>query len=120
MGVNISTVVKSPDGNYYAELAADGLVVSGFTPEMIDTEVVETVFDQEGLYLVTDSTNENSAFIKCHLNAGSPVLTKDSGATSITVAKDTAASLNVYFENDVLNIQNLTGGTITVAVRLIG
>lgn len=96
----------------------EGLEVKGDSYESVANSAVQaTEFDGVGNYIVEDTTNEDSGIVALINTAGTKTTTKLAGPTVITATKDTASSINVYFENDVINVQNLTGGAIDITVK---
>lgn len=98
----------------------EGLEVTGDVySDVVDTTVTSTPFTDEGLYLVKDTTNDDSAVISIINTGGTLSAIKVSGSTGITITADNAATLNVYVLAGVVAVQNLTTGTIDFTVKAI-
>jgi len=98
----------------------EGLEVKGDDyAAVIDTTVTSTPFSNEGLYLVKDTTNEDSAVISIINTAGTLSAIKVAGSTNVTITADNATTLNVYVLAGVVAVQNLTTGTIDFTVKAI-
>jgi hypothetical protein len=96
----------------------EGIEVKGATEAgVIDTGVVVTDFAGVGNYIVSDDTTGDGGTISVIETAGTLSTVKLSGPAVITVTKDTASSVNVYIEDGVLKVQNLTGGAIDLTVK---
>ena len=109
---------KGEGAERHAEAEAVGVKTAGKTETLADDGVLVTAIDNTtGVLLVEDLTNENSAVISVHNAAGTPTPTKVNGAASIAVAKDNADTLNAYYEDGVVKVQNLLGEEIEVNVK---
>ena len=96
----------------------EGLEVGGNRYAAIDDAVVtSTSFTEEGMYLVKDTTNNDSAVISVINTGGTLSAIKVAGSTGITITADNAATLNVYILAGVVAVQNLTGGAIDFTVK---
>lgn len=112
-----SRVIGSAGESLYA-IQHEGLEMGGNGYEaVVDTTVTSTPFSEEGLYLVKDTTNNDSAIISIINTAGTLSAIKVSGSTGITITADNAATLNVYVLAGVVAVQNLTTGTIDFTVK---
>lgn len=96
----------------------EGLEVKGDSYEAIaDAVVTSTLFSEEGMYLIKDTTNEDSAIVSIINTAGTLSAIKVGGSVGITITADNASTLNVYVLADVLAVQNLTGGAIDFTIK---
>jgi len=105
-------------GKSLYEVQHEGLEVKGDIYEAVaDAVVTSTLFNQEGLYLVKDDTNGDSATISIINTAGTLSAIKVGGSVGVTISVDNATTLNVYVLAGVLAVQNLTTGTIDFTVK---
>ena len=113
--INSKTIGAS--GDKLAEVQTAGASLKGLSISAGAADTVATELSGTGLFLVTDSTNEDSAVIAVHAAGGTSTPTKLSGAASIAVAKDTASKLNIYFEGGVLKVQNNLAAEVEVSIK---
>lgn len=109
---------KGQAGNKYSESEQQAVKVAGYSETLANAEVLTSDIDEKtGLLLVEDNTNDNGGVVSLHNNGGTATPTKQAGAAAITIAKDTASSVNVYVEDGVVKVQNLTGGAIDLTLK---
>jgi hypothetical protein len=82
-----------------------------------NTSVVATLFNKTGLYIISDTDNENTSIVAVINTDGLLSAVKIAGPATMTITKDNAATVNIYIENDVLKVQNLLGVNIDVEVK---
>ncbi len=110
--------VLSGSGKSLYVIQHEGLEIQGDGESgVIDTGIVVTEFAEAGLYIVSDDTTGDAGIISVINTAGTLSAIKTAGPTVITIAKDTASSVNAYIETGVLKVQNLTGGDIDITVK---
>ncbi len=115
---NSRVIDSSGKSNYVVE--HEGLEIKGDGYEdVVDTTVTSTPFDAEGLYLVKDTTNDDSAVISIINTGGTLSAIKVAGSAGVTITEDNATTLNVYVLAGVVAVQNLTTGTINFTVKAI-
>jgi len=76
-----------------------------------------TIAAKAGKIIVDEGSN--SANIDIINTADTVTTVKENGPALITITKDNASTINIYVENDVVNVQNLTGAEITVTVKAV-
>lgn len=105
-------------GKSLYEIQHEGVSVKGdLLAATADAAVVSTVYNQEGLYLVKNETDEDSAVVSVINTGGTLSAIKVGGSAGVTITADNATTLNVYVLAGVLAVQNLTGGAIDVTVK---
>tara|TARA_R110000744_G_scaffold275082_1_gene388052 strand:+ start:10567 stop:10926 length:360 start_codon:yes stop_codon:yes gene_type:complete len=116
--MKINSRALSSTGKSIEVIQHEGISVKGDSAvDMADTDVVSTEFADAGLYVVTDETTGDSGIVAVINTAGTLSAVKLAGPTVLTIAVDTASSVNAYILAGVLAVQNLTGGVITVNVK---
>lgn len=117
----LNAIQKGQEGNKVANLDAMGVEAGGFKNTLADAGVADSGVDAvTGTFFVVDETNNDSATLSLFNDGGTLTLAKTVGATAITVTKDTASSVNVYFESGTLQVQNLTGAEAIINVKYAG
>jgi hypothetical protein len=118
MSTLTNSVALDQTGNSMFEVQHAGISVKGYQYETVsDAVVTSTPFDQEGNYLVKDTTNGDSATVSIINTGGTLSAVKVNGSTGITITADNASTLNVYVLAGVLAVQNLTGGAIDFTIK---
>lgn len=107
-------------GKSVLEVQHQGLSVGGDSyVSVMDAVVTSTLFSDEGLYLVKDTTNDDSAVVSIINTAGTLSAVKVSGSAGVTITADNASTLNVYILAGVVAVQNLTDGAIDFTIKAI-
>jgi len=104
---------RAPGGGDGANAALASQVLT-----IADAAVGATSIDAKAGTIIVDE-GSNSANINIINTADTVTTVKENGPALFTITKDTAASINVYIENGVVNVQNLTGAEITVTVKAV-
>lgn len=112
------TKLQGQDGERYAESECAGVLTAGNDATLADEGVLTTALAiKTGLVTVSDETNEKSAVFTVHNAGGTVTVTKLNGDAALTKTKDTASSVNLYVEDGVFKVQNLTGAEANVIVK---
>jgi hypothetical protein len=116
--MKINSKALDGSGKSIEEIQHEGLSVKGDVySNVADTVITSTLFSEEGLYLVKNSTDSDSAVVSIINSGGTLSAVKVSGSDDITIAVGTAAKVNVYVLAGVLAVQNLTGGAIDITIK---
>ena len=119
-GVNGAGRFTDISGNntYDITLADWGTTLSAEEVTVADNAVLQGPATAIGTLTIALGTDNNvGVFILT--SAGAPVEVSDPG-TFFSVTKDTASSVNVYYETGAYRIQNLRGGARAMRILLIG
>ena len=94
---------------------------TGVIPQtMANAAIIDTGVGSAVGHLVIENLTANNSGVAAVFNtSGVATIAGFNGATGVTVAKDTASSLNVYVESGTIRIQNLTGGEIRARVQIV-
>jgi len=114
-------ILKTGKRNQVAESEMIG-IKGELSSAVADTEIVTTSIEYKtGLIIVEDSTNNDSALFNVYNDGGTGTSAKVSGGTVFTATKDTAASINVFYDAtaEAIQIQNLTGGAIDLTAKAL-
>lgn len=92
---------------------ADGIAPSVDIADagVYDTEISDFTGD------LTIDAGDDSTIASCHVASGTQVIAL-SGSAEFNASKDNASTINVYVEDGSIQIQNNTGGSISVSARL--
>lgn len=104
-----------PSGKQGATGQVVSLSIEGDKGTLADAAVLTTEFAEAGLYLV--GTANNSAMVSVVNTAGTLAAQLQVTNANVTITKGTATKLNVYMEDDVLKVQNLTGASVDATVK---
>jgi len=108
------------DGARATEVQSEMIISKGVTETLEDAGVLTTIIEElEALVFVVDSTNTKSSIFTIHNVSGTGTSTKLVGEAVFTATKDTASSVNVYYDATAgaVQIQNLTGGDADITVK---
>jgi len=94
---------------------------TGLIPQtMEDAAVIDTtVSSAVGHISIENETANTSGIAAVYMIAGAITIADLSGGAGVSIAKDTANSVNVYVEGGTIQVQNLTGGEASVKAQII-
>ena len=117
-------VSRGSDGKAIFEVQTFGIKIG--KPDsaiaLADAAIFTTeINDRTGLILVSEETAVDTALFTLVSAADVPVTTKLAGVAAFTNTKDTAASINVYYDAtaDAIEVQNLTGAPINIKIGVV-
>ena len=115
---NQKTIGQS--GYQIKEFDAVGLDVTGLKKTVADSGVLESNASiVAGTVTVIDSTNSESIQYSVNTVSSTVTFTVVSAANSaFNGAKDNASTINVYYEDDQIKVQNLSGGDVDIVLKI--
>ena len=114
----LNSKALSSSGKSVLEVQHEGISVKGdISLELDDTQVFTTDFDSVGMYIITTETVGDGGLFSVIKTAGTLSTSDISTPAIITMVKDTASSLNIYIEDGVVKVQNLTGEAPDVTIK---
>lgn len=92
---------------------------AGVNPAQVlaDAAIADTGAAISGVWIV--ESGDDSAVLASSSDGGTVSVSKIAGSASISVAKDTASSINVYVEGGTIQIQNTTGADATISAKIL-